>query len=88
VSPSLWWDDESLLESIPNLAAKQPKAKVYITVGTEGKVMETDAKSLADKLLALNLPDLKITFYSMPEESHLTILHNAAYKGLQNLNIK
>ncbi len=88
VSPSLWWDDESLLESIPNLAAKQPKAKVYIAVGTEGKVMETDAKSLADKLLALNLPDLKITFGPMPEESHLTILHNAAYKGLQNLNIK
>jgi predicted alpha/beta superfamily hydrolase len=69
VSPSLWWDDESLLESIPNLAAKQPKAKVYIAVGTEGKVMETDAKSLADKLLALNLPDLKITFGRCPKKA-------------------
>jgi len=88
VSPSLWWDDESLLNEIPNLAAKQPKAKVYIAVGSEGKQMEADAKTLSEKLQALNLQDLKITFGPMPEESHLTILHHAAYKALESLNKK
>jgi predicted alpha/beta superfamily hydrolase len=88
VSPSLWWDDESLLTEIPNLAAKQPKGKVYITVGSEGKQMEGDAKMLAEKLQALNLSDLKITFSPMPEENHLTILHQAAYKALEAVNKK
>ncbi len=88
VSPSLWWDDERLLASIPNLAEKQPKTKVFIAVGSEGKVMEADAKALAEKLIALNLPELKITFSPMPEENHLTILHNAAYKGFEALNKK
>lgn len=88
VSPSLWWDDESLLQEIGNLAAKQPKAKVYIAVGTEGKQMEADAKTLSEKLQALQLSNLQIVFSPMPEENHLTILHNAAYKALETLNKK
>jgi predicted alpha/beta superfamily hydrolase len=77
VSPSLWWNNESLLAE----AKKLPKSstKIYITVGTEGKQMEDDAKKLADTLQ-------EVIFAPMPEEDHLTILHNAVYKAFLRLN--
>ncbi|MBO9732833.1 MAG: alpha/beta hydrolase [Chitinophaga sp.] len=80
ISPSLWWDNESLLTKV-----KPPfgNAQVFIAVGTEGKKMEDDAKALATKLQAAKAA---VTFLPMPAENHLTILHNAAYKALQVLN--
>ncbi|RNL50117.1 alpha/beta hydrolase [Pedobacter jejuensis] len=81
VSPSLWWNNESLLNDAPkyleNILAKE--TKVYITVGTEGKRMEDDAKKLAEILY--NNQNLNINFNPMPDENHLTILHNGLYKG-------
>ncbi len=88
ISPSLWWNDESLLAEAPKLL-EQPittKTKVYIAVGTEGKTMENDAKKLAGILSKTK--NLKTTFEPLPKEDHLTILHNSVYKGLENLNAK
>lgn len=52
VSPSLWWDNESLLTKAPELLATQSaiKASVYICVGSEGKQMEQDANRLLSTL--------------------------------------
>ncbi len=46
VSPSLWWDSESLLLSTPGMSRYLPNhlINVYVSVGTEGPVMEGDAK--------------------------------------------
>jgi len=87
VSPSLWWDNESLLTFAPGLLAKQPnkKSKVYISVGSEGKKMEDDAKRLSEILKKGGNSDLQINFLSLPNESHLTILHNSVYKGFEIL---
>jgi predicted alpha/beta superfamily hydrolase len=89
VSPSLWWDNESLLQQIPSLIPKKPTAKICIAVGSEGKQMEGDAKKLSELLGdKQQFPSLKVTFLPLPEENHLTILHNSVYKALENLNQK
>lgn len=89
VSPSLWWDNESLLLQIPSLVAQKPKANIFIAVGSEGKQMDDDAKKLSNLLGDVQkFSSLKVTFAPMPQESHLTILHNSVYKALEALNQK
>lgn len=87
VSPSLWWDDESLLRKAPALLEKKTASKiqVYVTVGTEGQQMENDAFQLSE-VLAKSKGNLQSYFVRMPEENHLTILHNALYKAFETLN--
>ena len=81
VSPSLWWNKESLLNDITQYAKNLSKAKatVYIAVGTEGKIMEGDAKKLAEVLKGYQ--NLNVNFAPLADENHLTILHNSLYKG-------
>jgi len=90
VSPSLWWDDESLLTKAPELLKNiSTPVNVYVSVGTEGKQMEGDAAKLVDILKTVPTDKkMKLTFAPLPEENHLTILHKSAYKGLEVLNKK
>ena len=87
ISPSLWWDNESLLTIAPALLARQPdkKTKVYISVGKEGKQMEDDSRHLAEILHASDKSNLQLIFLPLPNETHLTILHNSVYKGFELL---
>ncbi|MCY1483359.1 Ferri-bacillibactin esterase BesA [compost metagenome] len=86
ISPSLWWDDQSLLRQAPALLEKRTAAKiqVYVSVGSEGKQMENDAFQLSEILAKSK--NLQSYFVRMPEENHLTILHNCLYKALETLN--
>ncbi|MBL7889560.1 MAG: alpha/beta hydrolase [Bacteroidia bacterium] len=87
VSPSLWWDQESLLNSASTQLQQNIKSnsiKVYLAVGKEGKIMEGDARKL-NAILSDN-KNLKIKFGYFPNENHATILHNCAYQGLVKLN--
>lgn len=85
VSPSLWWNNESLLTAAPGLAKKStPKnVQVIISVGAEGKEMEGDAKKLSEILRSSGATSLKYLF--LPNENHLTILHNSVYKSFELL---
>jgi predicted alpha/beta superfamily hydrolase len=77
VSPSLWWDNESLLAKAkkPLQVAPGTKMKIYIAVGKEGKMMKGDARKLA-KLLRKNAPDgIQLYYKYFPRENHGTILH-------------
>jgi predicted alpha/beta superfamily hydrolase len=87
VSPSFWWDNESLLTIAPGLLANQPdkKIKVYISVGKEGKQMEDDARQFAEILHAADRSNLQLHFLPLSNETHLTILHNSVYKGFEIL---
>ena len=88
VSPSLWWNNESLLKEAPKLLLqKQPgnPIKVYVSVGSEGRQMEDDAKKLAEILKTSGKKSLDVSFIYFPNESHLTILHNSVYKGFEIL---
>jgi predicted alpha/beta superfamily hydrolase len=90
VSPSLWWDHESLLHRAPELLRKQlgTDLKVYIAVGTEGAVMEHDAQELSVIIGKETRKDLQLHFETFPKESHLTILHQCVYQALQVINSK
>jgi predicted alpha/beta superfamily hydrolase len=85
VSPSFWWDKESLLNQFA--AAKQigpaGKSSIYIAVGNEGKVMVKDAKTLSKLLKKQANPNQKLEFQYFPKEDHGSILHQAIYKALE-----
>lgn len=87
ISPSLWWDDESLLAAAPELLRTPVKAplQVYLAVGTEGKQMEDDAAALSGLLHAAPANKLKINFVPFPQENHLTILHRSLYNAFETL---
>jgi hypothetical protein len=88
VSPSLWWDNESLLTQHPIFLNKNSSTptSIYIAVGNEGKRMEADAKKLVDILNTSSKTGLTVNFEHFNNENHASILHNAVYKGLEKIN--
>jgi hypothetical protein len=89
VSPSLWWDKESLLTRAPSLLKAHSKSStaVYIAAGgKEEEFMQKDAQQLAH-LLKKNTT-MNVIYAPEPRESHLTILHNCIYNALVWLNGK
>ena len=94
VSPSLWWDNGSLLErsSVLLQAGFRQKTAVYIGVGKEGltpgkmpRVMEVDANLLADKIEHTKSQNVTVYFDYLPQENHATIMHQAVLNALQYL---
>lgn len=92
VSPSLWWNNGSLLEERSAILSADfsQKTDIYIGVGKEGltptaipRVMEVDANLLAEKLKLSESPNIKVTFDYLPEEDHATIGHQAVSNGLK-----
>jgi predicted alpha/beta superfamily hydrolase len=88
ISPSLWWDDESLLKQAKELLSKSPDTKkfVYISVGKgEHPVMIKDAGSLYDIVKNYNKKNWKVEYKMMEGDNHATILHRTLYEGLVKL---
>lgn len=85
VSPSLWWDNESLLKDAKMFLGAHPKisANVYVTVGSEGEIMEREAKSLASLLKNSENPNLRTEFLFLPDENHATIFHQSVTDALK-----
>jgi len=85
ISPSLWWDNESLLKTEAVFFKPKFKSKlsVFIAVGKEGNIMERDADRLR-ALLQIN-KNIGVNYEYFSAENHGTILHLAAYKGFQML---
>lgn len=95
VSPSLWWDNGSLLTREPRLLNEgfSQHTKIYIGVGKEGlvpgdnpRVMEVDANLLADKIKGTKSKAVSVWFDYLPDEDHGTILHQAASNALRLLD--
>lgn len=88
ISPSLWWDDESLLKQAPHLLTKIPDTKkfIYVSVGKgEHPVMIKDAESLDDILKKSNKKNWTLEYRMMETDNHATILHRSLYEGLVKL---
>lgn len=92
ISPSLWWDDGSLLRNATELLKKQKvvPAAVYLGVGKEGlapcekpHVMEVDANLLAEIIQTHRGASMRFTFDYLPEENHATITHQAIFNALR-----
>lgn len=83
VSPSLWWDNGSVLAreaAFMNQPASAPK-QVWVGVGKEGKVMVQGAKRLAG-LLGRN-PLIQVQVQVMPRHDHGNILHQAVLDAVR-----
>lgn len=88
ISPSLWWDDESLLKQANQLLIKIPDIKkfIYVSVGKgEHPVMVKDAEDLYDILKKSNKKNWTVEYKMMETDNHATILHRSLYEGLVKL---
>ena len=89
VSPSLWWDNGSLLNyPFSNIG----NTDIYIGVGKEGlapaatpHVMEVDANVLADKIRSKKIKSVKVYFDFLPLENHATVMHQAVFNAFRLL---
>jgi len=86
ISPSLWWDNASLLKLSPEILKENfnQKTTIYIGVGKEGAapttikhIMEEEAKALNDKLKNTKSKTVQVLLDYMPEEDHATVGHQA-----------
>ncbi len=94
ISPSLWWDNGSLLTQAAAISKNTslPNTQVYIGVGKEGlspgdipHVGEVDANLLAEKLISLNNKNVIVSFDYLPQEDHATVSHQAIFNALRIL---
>lgn len=94
VSPSIWWDNGSILKRQADISDKQMKGKVsiYIGVGKEGlapseepHVMEVDANLLKEKIEGFHNPNINVFFDYLPDENHATIAHQAVFNAFKKL---
>jgi len=97
VSPSLWWDNGSLLDQTSLILQEKysEKTDIYIAVGKEGltptdipRVMETDANLLADKIKKTKSKTVSVYFDYLPQEDHATIAHQALLNAFRLLYSK
>lgn len=81
VSPSTWWDNESLLQLTPKPSTQA--TQIFVAVGKEGKVMESGSKKLVKMLKTANKGQQQIDFKFLKNKNHATILHQAVYDGFE-----
>jgi predicted alpha/beta superfamily hydrolase len=91
ISPSLWWDNGSLLNLKSELFNRP--TNIYIGVGKEGlgpsaipHVMEVDANLLAEKFKNTKSKSVNVYFDYLPQEDHATITHQAIFNALRLLH--
>jgi predicted alpha/beta superfamily hydrolase len=94
ISPSLWWDNASLLNLAPAILEQSfaQKIDIYIGVGKEGlaptdapHVMEVEANLLAEKIKSTKSKNVTSYFDYLPQEDHATISHQAIFNAFRML---
>ncbi|MEO9531153.1 MAG: alpha/beta hydrolase-fold protein [Crocinitomicaceae bacterium] len=81
ISPSLWWDDESLLKIEPKKFTSNKS--IYVAVGKEGEIMERTATDLHHKLEKLDLKNTQLFFEYFEKFDHGDVLHMAVYRAFE-----
>jgi predicted alpha/beta superfamily hydrolase len=83
LSPSMWWDNNILLNRTKELLIKNPtiQNRVYISVANEGLGMGVD--SLASILKAFAPKSLLWKFDKLPDEVHETVSYKGYWDGLK-----
>ena len=81
VSPSLWWDNGSLLKQ--PLKFPETPMNVYISVGAEGKEMVNGAKNIGKALQKTGQKNVRYSYTYLPKENHGTILHHAVQNAFE-----
>lgn len=85
VSPSFWWNNESLLNEFREKSKryKELGTEIFLAAGAkEPAIMVKDAKSFA-KYLSYQVDEKQLHFELYKKEDHGSILHQAAFDGLR-----
>jgi predicted alpha/beta superfamily hydrolase len=94
ISPSLWWDNGSILNQTAEILKEtfSQRTAIYIGVGKEGlapttipHVMEVEANVLAEKLKLAKCKNVKVVFDYLSEEDHATIMHQSVSNAFKLL---
>ncbi|MES2589543.1 MAG: alpha/beta hydrolase-fold protein [Bacteroidota bacterium] len=85
ISPSLWWDDESLFLKMNQVNFIQ-KTNIFVGVGKEGEMMEKPAKKLYKSIKKMNNNLIEVNFQFFENKNHATIMHEAVYKAFETFN--
>ncbi len=85
VSPSLWWDQQSMInEAATHLDALPAVSKrVFVSLGEEHPVMHEVADMLVKALGESEKHSFELTYEPILTEDHATILHRAVYRGFE-----
>lgn len=85
VSPSFWWNEESLLNQFKGKSQryKELGTEIFLAVGSkEHAIMIKDAKKFA-QYLKYQLEEKQFHFEELKKEDHGSILHQAAFDGIK-----
>lgn len=87
VSPSLWWDNESMYNRMDTLINEQSfeNTEVIISVGQEHPMMIKEAAGLYQSLALAEKDNLKVHYRFFEKEDHATILHASIYEAFKIL---
>lgn len=85
VSPSLWWDNESMYDQMDALLNKQKfsETEVVVAVGQEHPMMIKEASGLYQSLALAEKDKLKVHYRFFEKEDHATILHASIYEAFK-----
>ena len=83
MSPSLWLDDEKLLDE--DLPVYDSIKSIYIAVGKEGEVMERTAKELFNKLNKDPQNNSQLFYEFLKDKTHGDALHIAVYNAFEKI---
>lgn len=86
VSPSIWWDEQSLVRDAATLLKAHPwppGRKLYLSQANEGAMVAGAMNRLLAALRADGPSELTWTFRSFPYERHLTTYHPSALEALR-----
>lgn len=85
ISPSLWWDNESLSKEAADLLAKRDgdKRSLWLSIGDEGREMQAGMDRLVAALKAAAPASLDWRYEPRHDQSHSSIYHATAYEALR-----
>lgn len=88
VSPSLWWDRQSLMNSADSTLRANPDLhkKVFVSLGEEHPVMHEVADKLVNAIRNSGNENITLFYEPILDEDHATILHAAVYKAFKVMN--
>lgn len=85
ISPSLWWDDQSLVASTQEFLQKHHdlRADLYVTLGNEGSRMLGPYWKFAAALGETQPPNLRWQIHRWTDETHGSVPLRSTHEGLQ-----
>lgn len=89
ISPSLWWNNGSLLTNAATELNERTNKAINVYIGAsakaEDKIMYNDAVRLHRILKKHGGQDMKVIYDYLPNEIHSTVIHQAVYNGFKLL---